>query len=80
MVRTKMMLPEISSAGYDALCAVLELEFIQSGEIWRFYDVPEQIWYEWRKTGEPAAYFRTHIAGRYEAGKIFPDKFLPAAE
>ena len=67
MIRTKTMIPGISSAGYDALCAILELEFLPNGEVWQFYDVPEYIWYEWRQTKEAAVYFHTHIVGRYEA-------------
>lgn len=73
MTRTKTMIPGISSAGYDALCAILELEFISDGEIWQFYDVPEYIWYEWRQSREAAAYFHTYIAGRYEARHILTE-------
>lgn len=70
MIRMKTMIPGISSAGYDALCAILELEFLPEGDIWQFYNVPEEIWYEWRQTKEAAAYFHTHIAGRYTARRM----------
>lgn len=70
MTRIKTMIPGISGAGYDALCAVLELEFVSGGEIWQFYDVPEQIWYEWRQSREAIVYFHTRIAGRFTARRI----------
>lgn len=73
MTRTKTMIPGILSAGYDALCAVLELEFFPDGEIWQFYDVPEQIWYEWRSAKEAAVYFHLHISGKYAARRILPE-------
>ncbi|MCH5275220.1 MAG: KTSC domain-containing protein [Lachnospiraceae bacterium] len=71
MRRIKTMIPGISGAGYDALYAILELEFLPGGEIWQFYDVPEQVWYEWRQSKEAVVYFHTHIAGRFAARKIF---------
>ena len=68
--RFKMAVSGIASAGYDALCAVLELEFLSDGQVWQFYDVPEGVWYEWRKTEAAAAFFHTHIAGKYQAALI----------
>lgn len=68
--RIKMALEGIAGAGYDALCAVLELEFLPDGEVWRFYDVPEQVWYEWRRTESCISFFHTNIAGKYRAEQI----------
>ena len=73
MIRTKTMIPGITSAGYDALCAILELEFFPNGEIWQFYDVPEYIWYEWRQSRETVVYFHTHIVGRFESRHIMTE-------
>lgn len=70
MQRLKMIMAGIASAGYDALCAVLELEFLPDGQVWQFYDVPECVWYEWRNTEAAAAFFHTHIAGKYRAEQI----------
>lgn len=70
MTRMKTVIPGIAGAGYDALCAILELEFLPEGEIWQFYDVPEQIWYEWRQSREAVVYFHTHIAGKFAARQI----------
>lgn len=70
MTRSKTVIEGIASAGYDALCAILELEFCSGGEIWQFYDVPEQVWYEWRRTEAAQSFFHTHISGRYVAKQI----------
>ena len=56
----------IKSAGYDAQQQMLEIEFANNGQIWQFDNVPEDIWYRFRKliqkserrlgTGEIARY------------------------
>lgn len=68
--RNKTIMTGIASAGYDALRAVLELEFLSDGQVWQFYDVPECVWYEWRKTEETVSFFHTNILGRYAARQI----------
>lgn len=70
MNRSKTLMLGIASAGYDALCEILELEFSSDGQIWQFYDVPEHIWYEWRKTESALAFFHTNILGKYAAKQI----------
>ena len=56
----------IASAGYDALRAVMELEFTQTGNISRFLNVSEEIWYGLRMADYPDKYFQKHIRGNYE--------------
>ena len=68
--RIKVATEGIASAGYDALCAVLELEFLPDGDIWQFFDVPECVWYEWRRTESWISFFHTNIAGKYQAEQI----------
>lgn len=58
---------EIKTAGYDALCATLELELLPDGKILRFYDVPEDIWYAWKGESMAEAYFNRNIFGRYDS-------------
>lgn len=70
MKRFKIAMDGIASAGYDALCAVLELEFLTDGQVWQFYDVPECVWYEWRNTEAALAFFHTNIAGKYRSELI----------
>lgn len=70
MKRIKIAVAGITSAGYDALCEVLELEFLSDGQVWQFYDVPEGVWYEWRKTEAAVSFFHTNIAGKYHSKLI----------
>ena len=58
------------TAKYDALCATLDFVFLPEGQVWRFFDVPESVWYEWRRTEESEAFFHTHISGIYAAERI----------
>lgn len=70
ITRSKTVMEGISSAGYNPLCAVLELEFSGDGQVWQFYDVPEHVWYEWRNAEKSGIYFHTCISGRYESRQI----------
>ena len=70
LTRIKTAMDGIASAGYDALYAILELEFIPDGQVWQFYDVPEQVWYAWRNTESCISFFHTNIAGKYRAKQI----------
>lgn len=70
MVRIKVIMPEIASAGYDALCGILELEFSQDGQIWQFYDVPETVWYALRQSKAVQTFFNTNIIGIYKSKRI----------
>lgn len=70
IVRLKTVMDGISSAGYNPLCGILELEFSQDGQVWQFYDVPEHVWYEWRNAEKTGIYFHTCISGRYESRQV----------
>lgn len=62
---SRMLLDGGISAGYDALHQILEIKFSDDGEIWRFYDVPEFVWYEWRMVKDMQVYYHTKIFGKY---------------
>ncbi|MGN1203467.1 MAG: KTSC domain-containing protein [Lachnospiraceae bacterium] len=70
MKRHLLITEGIKTAGYDALCAVLELELQPDGKIWRFYDVPEEIWYAWKGESMAVTFFNRNIACRFEAEQI----------
>lgn len=44
---------------------LLEIEFASDGQIWRFENVPEEIWYQFRKHHLPEIFFRNFIMGCY---------------
>lgn len=55
----------IHSAGYDAQCEVLEIEFTEDGEIWQYQEVSEEIWYRLKQGDTPDFYFQKYIKGHY---------------
>lgn len=65
MMRYRCMGRVITSAGYDAQLQLLEIEFASDGQIWRFENVPEEIWYQFRKHHLPEMFFRNFIMGHY---------------
>lgn len=60
----------IASAGYDALRAVLEVEFTQTGRIQRFYNVTEDMWYGLKRAEFPDRYFQKNIRGCFEESRM----------
>lgn len=71
MFRCKFAAATITSAGYDAQYAVLEVEFARDGQVWQYFDVPEEIWYHFRQTAGPDAFFHSQIKGRYDERRVF---------
>lgn len=67
MKKYHLITKAINAAGYDALCATLELELLPDGQILRFYDVPEDIWYALKGESMAESYFNRHIFGRFES-------------
>lgn len=66
MKRWKMASDFIASTGYDALCAVLEVEYRPDGQIRQYLDVPENIWYALKAAPSPEGYLHLNIIGKYE--------------
>lgn len=60
----------ISRACYDAQCETMDLEFAEDDNIYRYYDVPEQIWYDLRWAESAKQYYNKYIRGRYREKKI----------
>ncbi|MCM1569223.1 MAG: KTSC domain-containing protein [Roseburia sp.] len=60
----------IDSAGYDAQCAILEIEFARDGQIWQYAGVPEEIWYCLKKGDMPDCFFHKFIKGQYTESRI----------
>ncbi len=63
----------IAAAGYDAQCALLEVEFTRSGQVGQYVGVPEETWYRFRSEEGPDLFFHRHIKGYYVEKRIFPD-------
>jgi hypothetical protein len=64
MKRQPLRSSVLSTAGYDAATAVLELEFT-SGDVYRYFAVPPSVFRALMDADSPGAYFNTNISDRY---------------
>lgn len=60
----------ITSIGYDASQAILEVEFKTNGQVWQYFDVPEYIWYEMESAPSVGKYFHANIRGAYSESRV----------
>ena len=65
MYRVRFASVAILSAGYDAQRAMLEVEFSGDGQIFRYYEVPEDLWYRFRGESSPDCFFNQCIKGYF---------------
>ncbi len=56
----------IESIGYDPQCARLEVRLSRSRRVKQYEDVPEEIWYGFRRNAHPDRYYRSRICGCYK--------------
>ena len=70
MLRCKMCSLLIQSIGYDVQCTRLEVEFYENGQVWEFFDVPEDLWYMFKRTMSPDLFFREFIQGQFAENRI----------
>jgi len=59
----------ITSYGYDATVAILEIEFIK-GAVWQYADVPESVFYEMQACDSCGKFFHANIKGRYPESQV----------
>lgn len=55
----------IDTVGYDAQRQLLEVKLNNSDKIRRYVNVPEDIWYQFRKSENPDIYYRRCICGHF---------------
>lgn len=68
MVRRPVESTMAKSIGYDVDSSTLEIEF-QSGEIWQYYEVPEQLFYE-MKSVSIGKFFQIKVKNQYREKRI----------
>jgi hypothetical protein len=61
----------LKAARYQDQCALLDLEF-QSGEIYRYHDIPVQVYHELLQAESKGRYFNQHIRNHFPYTKIDP--------
>jgi hypothetical protein len=55
----------ISRIAYEAETQTLNVWFRESGELYRYYEVPPRIFEAFRKAGSKGRFFNLHIKDRY---------------
>lgn len=63
----------IVSAGYNAQCELLEIEFGREGQVWQYMDVPEDVWYRFKVDINPESFFHRFIKGQYTERRMIPE-------
>lgn len=80
MKRSRIGTIVINSMGYDAQCEILEIEFRIDGQVWRYSDVPEHVWYTFRNAFSIDLYYFQDISGRYSEKLIYSKKLAQVRE
>lgn len=60
----------ITSIGYDFQQSVLEIEFKKNGQIWQYFDVPENLWYEMESASSVGKFFHSNIKGVFTENRV----------
>lgn len=69
MKRTPVESSLVASAGYDPKSKILEIQF-QSGKIYVYYDVPEEVFKELMEAGSVGSYFNAAIRGAFPYDRV----------
>jgi hypothetical protein len=69
MTRQIIISTDLKSVGYDAIAHVLEVE-LQSGPIFRYFDVPMSVYDALMSAPSKSRYFNDNVQGKYESRQI----------
>jgi hypothetical protein len=69
MTRQIIISTDLKSVGYDAIAHVLEVE-LQSGPIFRYFDVPVSVYDALMSAPSKSRYFNDNVQGKYESRQI----------
>lgn len=58
----------IASVGYDPKRETLEVEF-KSGNVYRYFDVPEEVYQDLLQARSKGRYFGSYIRGQYTSSR-----------
>jgi hypothetical protein len=61
----------LASVGYSKHLQVLEVEF-RTGAVYRYFDVPENVFHELLDAESKAGYYNVNIRGHYESVHVKP--------
>jgi KTSC domain len=60
----------IKSMGYDAKSKMLEIEFLSTGQIWQYYEVPKELWQKFKAAGSLGRFWHQYIKDEYEEARV----------
>jgi hypothetical protein len=60
----------IRSVGYDLASSVLEVEFVEGGRVYEYYDVPLSVYSELMAAESKGSYFNDHIRDMYSYSQL----------
>ncbi|WP_460631603.1 KTSC domain-containing protein [Leifsonia lichenia] len=69
MKRRPLTSSVLASGGYDREARILELEFV-SGDVYRYWIVPERVWRGLWEAESAGRYFAEEIRDRYPVEKV----------
>jgi KTSC domain-containing protein len=69
MTRQIIISTGLKSVGYDGIAHVLEVE-LQSGPIYRYFDVPLPVYEALMSAPSKTQYFNENVAGKYETRPV----------
>ena len=73
MRRKRVESEALRGVGFDARRRVLEIEFL-SGEVYRYFDVPESLHAGLMAADSHGEYFNDHIRDRFEYAHLEPNQ------
>jgi hypothetical protein len=60
----------IRSVGFDPLESILEVEFVESGHVYAYYDVPLSVYRDLLEAESLGQYFNEHIKDVYACERL----------
>jgi KTSC domain len=68
--RRRVQSSVIRSVGYDAASSILEVEFVASGDVYAYYDLPLSVYDELLSAESMGAYFNEYIKDLYACQQV----------
>lgn len=70
MQRESVSSSNLASIGYDANNEILEVEFLKSGDVYQYFDVPANVFNELMNAPSHGVFFSANIRNDYEFQKL----------
>ena len=71
MKRIAVTSSAIRSAGYDTGTSVLELEFVETGHVYRYFHVPRKTFNAFMKAASKGKYYNRYIKNSFAFEQVY---------